>query len=158
MRLLDRNHRAAARPQEPVVAILDEIPYLADVDRGALTVLQNWWDENKRLVNLKLFLCGSYVAFMERQVLDANAPLYNRRTRSMKLESFRARREVTHEIRCNWKVYVENYLEGYHIPLVHPSLNTAIDAARYEVELRGDIVFHHAPSRGGTRRVVRQRQ
>src|SRR5437870_4956105 len=21
---------------------------------------------------------------------------------------------------CNWKVYVDNYLEGYHIPIVHP--------------------------------------
>jgi len=20
---------------------------------------------------------------------------------------------------CNWKVYVDNYLEGYHIPIVH---------------------------------------
>jgi choline monooxygenase len=24
--------------------------------------------------------------------------------------------------RCNWKTYVENYLEGYHVPNVHPAL------------------------------------
>jgi len=23
-------------------------------------------------------------------------------------------------IDCNWKVYVDNYLEGYHIPIAHP--------------------------------------
>ena len=23
-------------------------------------------------------------------------------------------------INCNWKVYVDNYLEGYHIPIAHP--------------------------------------
>ncbi len=23
-------------------------------------------------------------------------------------------------IGCNWKVYVDNYLEGYHIPVAHP--------------------------------------
>ena len=70
----------------PVVAVIDELPYLADVDAGLLTVLQHWWDANKRRPNLKLFLAGSYVAFMERQVLDSNAPLYNRRTGAMKLE------------------------------------------------------------------------
>src|SRR5271163_4205834 len=25
-------------------------------------------------------------------------------------------------IDCNWKVYVDNYLEGYHIPIAHPGL------------------------------------
>jgi AAA+ ATPase superfamily predicted ATPase len=69
-----------------VVAVLDELPYLADVDPGLLTILQHWWDTNKRRPNLKLFLAGSYVAFMERQVLDQNAPLYNRRTGAIRLE------------------------------------------------------------------------
>ena len=70
----------------PVCAVIDELPYLADVDVGLLTVLQHFWDDNKRRPNLKLFLAGSYLSFMERQVLDENAPLYNRRTGAMKLE------------------------------------------------------------------------
>jgi AAA+ ATPase superfamily predicted ATPase len=69
-----------------VIAVLDEVPYLADVDPGLLTGLQHWWDDNKHRPNLKLFLSGSYLSFMERQVLDVNAPLYNRRTGAMKLE------------------------------------------------------------------------
>jgi len=81
-------HLAQGQAEQPVVVILDELPYLADVDRGFLTVLQHWWDQQKRLPNLKLILTGSYVAFMERQVLDLNAPLYNRRTGSLKLEPF----------------------------------------------------------------------
>src|SRR4051794_33818201 len=32
---------------------------------------------------------------------------------------------------CNWKVYVDNYLEGYHIPVAHPSLNREIDYSKY---------------------------
>jgi choline monooxygenase len=80
---------------------------------------------------------------------SAIAPLVER-ARHMPLERFRPEQHMTHEIRCNWKTYVENYLEGYHVPLVHPALNSAIDASRYEVELRGDIVFHHAPARAGT--------
>lgn len=51
----------------------------------------------------------------------------------------------THDIACNWKIYVENYLEGYHIPNVHPMLNDQVDASRYEVTVDGAICFHNAP-------------
>ncbi len=34
-------------------------------------------------------------------------------------------------IGCNWKVYVDNYLEGYHVPIAHPSLMRELDYANY---------------------------
>jgi choline monooxygenase len=37
-------------------------------------------------------------------------------------------------VNCNWKVYVDNYLEGYHIPIVHPGLMQEIDYPRYRCE------------------------
>jgi choline monooxygenase len=37
-------------------------------------------------------------------------------------------------VNCNWKVYVDNYLEGYHIPIVHPGLMNEIDYPRYRCE------------------------
>ena len=37
-------------------------------------------------------------------------------------------------IECNWKVYVDNYLEGYHLPAAHPSLFRELDYAQYRVE------------------------
>ena len=37
-------------------------------------------------------------------------------------------------VNCNWKVYVDNYLEGYHIPMVHPGLMKEIDYQRYRCE------------------------
>lgn len=52
-----------------------------------------------------------------------------------------------HTIRCDWKVYVENYLEGYHVPLIHPGLDAEIDSANYTVHMEGDIAVHRAPSR-----------
>lgn len=79
--------RQQAKKKEPVVAVLDELPYLSEVDPGLLTVLQHWWDDNKRRSNLKLFLSGSHISFMEKKVLDVAAPLYNRRTGAMKLEA-----------------------------------------------------------------------
>lgn len=55
----------------------------------------------------------------------------------------------THDIACNWKIYVENYLEGYHIPLVHPQLNAEVDASKYEVTVDGSVCFHYAPPVSG---------
>jgi choline monooxygenase len=37
-------------------------------------------------------------------------------------------------IDCNWKVYVDNYLEGYHIPIAHPGLMREIDYAGYRTD------------------------
>lgn len=35
---------------------------------------------------------------------------------------------------CNWKVYVDNYLEGYHIPIAHPGLMREIDYSQYRTD------------------------
>jgi len=48
-------------------------------------------------------------------------------------------------IDCNWKVYVDNYLEGYHIPIVHPGLMKEIDYARYETETSGCWSLQRSP-------------
>jgi choline monooxygenase len=45
---------------------------------------------------------------------------------------FAYRRDYT--IECNWKVYVDNYLEGYHLPAAHPSLFRELDYAQYRVD------------------------
>jgi choline monooxygenase len=37
-------------------------------------------------------------------------------------------------INCNWKVYVDNYLESYHIPIAHPGLMREIDYAHYRTD------------------------
>jgi choline monooxygenase len=77
------------------------------------------------------------------------APLETRlKTRGLEVLVHAGRR--THDIACNWKIYVENYLEGYHIPLVHPLLNAEVDASKYEVTVEGAFVFHHAPPKSET--------
>ena len=52
-------------------------------------------------------------------------------------------------VECNWKVYVDNYLEGYHIPVVHPGLHKEIDYDQYRVELHRWFSLQHAPIRSG---------
>ena len=57
-------------------------------------------------------------------------------------------------VACNWKVYVDNYLEGYHLPVVHPGLHKELDYDAYRVEPHRYWSLQHAPLRhgGGTDR------
>lgn len=48
--------------------------------------------------------------------------------------SMRFHRRVSYDIACNWKTYVDNYLEGYHLPHVHPGLNRLLDYRSYHIE------------------------
>ena len=67
------------------------------------------------------------------------------------LESFEFTHEQERVLQCNWKTYADNYLEGYHIPLIHPELNHEIDVKRYRVEVFADhgYCLHTAPARDG---------
>jgi len=38
-------------------------------------------------------------------------------------------------VRAHWALYVENYLEGFHIPFVHPALAQALDYGSYATEI-----------------------
>lgn len=54
----------------------------------------------------------------------------------------------TYDMRCNWKTYVDNYLEGYHLPSVHPGLNRELDYNAYTVEPCARHVRQFSPIRG----------
>ncbi|MED6338582.1 MAG: aromatic ring-hydroxylating dioxygenase subunit alpha [Candidatus Thermoplasmatota archaeon] len=46
-----------------------------------------------------------------------------------------------HELSANWMLYVDNYLEGFHIPYVHKGLNSVIDYSNYETEVFDNAVL-----------------
>jgi choline monooxygenase len=51
-------------------------------------------------------------------------------------------------IDCNWKVYVDNYLDGgYHIPHMHPSLDAQIDMSSYRTDLFDEFSIQTAEPR-----------
>jgi choline monooxygenase len=54
----------------------------------------------------------------------------------------------TYDMKCNWKTYVDNYLEGYHLPSVHPGLNRELDYNAYTVEPYASHVRQFSPIRG----------
>jgi len=48
-------------------------------------------------------------------------------------------------VNCNWKVYIDNYLEGYHLPAAHPGLMRELDYSQYRVETFRYYSSHIAP-------------
>lgn len=53
----------------------------------------------------------------------------------------------SYNIACNWKVYVDNFLEGYHLPFVHPGLSKVLDYRVYDTELFDWYSLQHSPLR-----------
>ena len=74
------------------------------------------------------------------------APL-ERRLEHQNWSGYRVAFKRAHPIACNWKTYVENYLEGYHVPDIHPGLDAEIDSTRYAVTMDGHVALHEAPLR-----------
>jgi choline monooxygenase len=60
-------------------------------------------------------------------------------------QGYRFFRRHDYHLACDWKVYVDNYLEGYHIPVAHPELNRQIDYGAHRVETFGKVSRQHAP-------------
>ncbi len=51
------------------------------------------------------------------------------------LQNMRHHTALTFDVAANWKVYVDNFLEGYHLPFVHPGLTQLVDYGDYKTEL-----------------------
>ena len=82
--------------------------------------------------------------------LDENAPSLastlgslDTAVRQHDFAAFTYGRRLVRTLECNWKTYVDNYLEGYHVPLLHPLLNSAVDMKTYSVEVPDDTYCIH---------------
>ena len=61
------------------------------------------------------------------------------------LGNFGFHSSVYYDVACNWKAYVDNYLEGYHLPHVHPGLNKLLDYREYSTATAGWHSHQHSP-------------
>jgi choline monooxygenase len=79
---------------------------------------------------------------------------------TVRLESFSAAPLIHHStrtytVRCNWKVFVDNYLDGgYHVPALHPDLASNLDLGSYTTEISERFSIQGCAAKGdrlGTR-------
>ncbi|MEW6747726.1 MAG: ATP-binding protein [Planctomycetota bacterium] len=72
-----------------LVLAFDEFQWTAEASPELPSVLQELWDRRwRRSGNIVLILCGSYVGFMEREILGRRSPLFGRRTAQILLRPF----------------------------------------------------------------------
>jgi choline monooxygenase len=65
------------------------------------------------------------------------------------------------ELKCNWKVFVDNYLDGgYHVPHLHKGLNSILEYKNYTIENDGRFCLQSSPidASGGDAMTAKVRQ
>ncbi len=78
-----------APKDQKLVIVLDEFQWTTAASPELPSVIQELWDlEWSRTGKVMLILCGSYVGFMEREVLGKKSPLYGRRSGQIQLQPF----------------------------------------------------------------------
>src|SRR5262249_40621234 len=78
------------------------------------------------------------------------APL-PQRTAGLGLEKMRFVERRDYRLACNWKVFVDNFLDGgYHVNTIHPGLAGVLDYSQYRTEIDGKTSVQISPlkSRG----------
>lgn len=65
--------------------VIDEFPYMVEGDASIPSILQHLWDHELQKQNVMIVLCGSALAFMEKEVLSEKSPLFGRATRTIRV-------------------------------------------------------------------------
>ena len=74
---------------EKLVLVLDEFQWMAGASPELPSVVQGLWDRVWRdSGKMMVILCGSFIGFMEREVLGRKSPLFGRRTAQILLRPF----------------------------------------------------------------------
>ena len=67
-----------------------------------------------------------------------------------KIDGLKFARRVEYELGCNWKVYVDNYLDGgYHVNTVHPALAGVLDYTGYKTTVHAHSSVQTSPMKPG---------
>ncbi len=68
------------------------------------------------------------------------------RVAPLKLLSVHFFERRTYSLNCNWKVFVDNYLDGgYHVPHLHKGLNSVLEYKQYTIENEDRYCLQSSP-------------
>ncbi len=112
-------------------------------------------DWNKEEICLPSFAVEAYGPFVYVNLSRRPNPLrlymghipFEVQEMGVDLNSMRLIERRDYVVNCNWKVYVDNYLEGYHIPMAHPGLFKEVDTEQYRIDTFRYYSSAHAPIR-----------
>jgi choline monooxygenase len=100
---------------------------------------------------LHVFAGHGYTAIAPALPFDAVFGELRKRLADVPMEGLQAdpSRSRDYSFDAHWALYVENYLEGLHIPFVHPGLTRTLDLGHYEYQLFSHANLQLAVARDG---------
>ncbi|MEO0897888.1 MAG: aromatic ring-hydroxylating dioxygenase subunit alpha [Bacteroidota bacterium] len=101
--------------------------------------VKNFPSEADHLPSLSLHTLGDLLFTSLEPVLDFDSyikPIMDR-VGWMPLDTFKYSPEHSrlYEVNAHWALYVDNYLEGFHLPYVHPGLSASLSYSDYSYEM-----------------------
>lgn len=116
-----------------------EFAAVANFDRSANGLVPIQVAEWKRWLFAKLEDDGpSLEEFLGNNLLE--------RLETLNLERFSSFARRSYFLNCNWKVFVDNYLDGgYHVPHIHGGLNSVLDYSQYTIETGERFCLQSSP-------------
>lgn len=69
-----------------------------------------------------------------------------RKIRALNFETLHWMERRVYTLNCNWKVFVDNYLDGgYHVPHLHQGLSSVLDSVNYTIETGERFCLQSSP-------------
>jgi choline monooxygenase len=82
----------------------------------------------------------------EAESLSAFLGALVKRCEPLELSKLHFFERKTYDIACNWKVFVDNYLDGgYHVPHLHKGLSSVLDYKQYTIENEDRYCLQSSP-------------
>jgi choline monooxygenase len=116
-----------------------EFAGVADFDRSANSLIPVQVAEWRGWVFAKLHRgAPTLPEFLSADLVERLEPL--------NFERFSWFKRRSYFLNCNWKVFVDNYLDGgYHVPHIHSGLNSVLDYSQYAVETGARFCLQSSP-------------
>ena len=84
--------------------------------------------------------------------LGTGTPPLNEPLPGLTVENLHWLERRRYRLECNWKVFVDNYLDGgYHVPILHKGLDRILNYSEYQIELGNRWCLQWSPLSGGGR-------
>lgn len=121
------------------LVLAPEFAGVAGFERAANSLQPVWIDQWEHWIFAKLESGGaSLPEFLGDDLVKQFAAL--------NLNRFHWLERRTYSLACNWKVFIDNYLDGgYHVPHIHSALNSVLDYANYTIQTGEHYCLQSSP-------------
>ena len=132
-------HKSGSR----IALVFDEFQWVVEASPELPSILQEKWDRQwQHSGDVLLILCGSYIGFMEREVLGRGSPLFGRRTAQILLRPFDYREASAFHPGYSLVDRARTYFVCGGIPYY---LRAFSDQRSFEMNLAAQVLDEHAP-------------